>query len=119
MVLSRARGPSMSVAPFFVPGTLANPFLQLFSGQDVIAQNDNWQDVPSCSGFVCGGKLMQIAGTGLDPCQANPGQSTSPPGMRSGVGDSYHSSPPRAYTAIVSGVGGGAGVGLVKAFEMD
>ena len=54
-VLIRARGPSMSGAPFFVPGTLANPFLQLFSGQTVIAQNDNWQDAPSCSGFVCGG----------------------------------------------------------------
>jgi hypothetical protein len=32
-VLIRARGPSMSGAPFFVPGTLADPFLQLFSGQ--------------------------------------------------------------------------------------
>ena len=46
-VLIRARGPSMSGAPFFVPGTLADPFLQLFSGQNVIAQNNNWQDAPS------------------------------------------------------------------------
>ena len=54
-VLLRARGPSTSGAPFLVPGTLANPFLQLFSGQSVIAQNDNWQDVPSCGGLSCGG----------------------------------------------------------------
>src|SRR5512144_789408 len=73
-VLIRARGPSMSGAPFFVPGTLANPFLQLFSGQDVIAQNDNWQDSPTCSGFVCEG-AAEIISTGLDPCQPNPGQS--------------------------------------------
>ena len=77
-VLIRARGPSISGAPFFVPGTLANPFLQIFSGQDVIAQNDNWQDTPSCSGFVCG-TAAQIAATGLDPCQPNPGQTTPPP----------------------------------------
>ena len=48
-VLVRSRGPSMSGAPFFVPGTLANPLLRLFSGQTVIAENDNWQD--SCDLF--------------------------------------------------------------------
>src|SRR6185312_8769918 len=54
-VLVRSRGPSMGGAQFFVPGTLANPLLRLFSGQTVIAQNDNWQDSPSCSGFPCDG----------------------------------------------------------------
>jgi hypothetical protein len=116
-VLIRARGPSMSGAPFFVPGTLANPILQLFSGQDVIAQNDNWQDTPSCNGFVCG-TAAQIAATGLDPCQPNPGQTTSPTGcaQESAI---LITLPPGAYTAIVSGVGGATGVGLVEAFEMD
>ena len=116
-VLIRARGPSMSGAPFFVPATLANPFLQLFSGQDVIAQNDNWQDAPSCGGFVCG-TATQIAATGLDPCQPNPGQSTSPPAcaQESAI---LISLPAGAYTAIVSGVGGGTGVGLVEVFDLD
>jgi len=116
-VLIRARGPSMSGAPFFVPGTLANPFLQLFSGQDVIAQNDNWQFAPSCNGLVCG-TAAQIAATGLDPCQPNPGQTTPPPSctLESAI---LITLPPGAYTAIVSGVGGGTGVGLVEAFEMD
>jgi len=116
-VLIRARGPSMSGAPFSVPGTLANPFLQIFSGQDVIAQNDNWQDAPSCNGFVCG-TAAQIAATGLDPCQPNPGQTTSPPSctLESAI---LITLPPGAYTAIVNGVGGATGVGLVEAFEMD
>jgi hypothetical protein len=117
-VLIRGRGPSMSGAPFFVPGTLANPFLQIFSGQDVIAQNDNWQDPLSCNGFVCG-TAAQIVATGLDPCQPNPGQTTSPPSctLESAI---LITLPPGAYTAIVSGgVGGGTGVGLVEAFEMD
>jgi hypothetical protein len=115
-VLIRARGPSMGGAPFFVPGTLANPVLQLFSGQTVIAQNDNWQDAPSCNGFVCG-DAAQIVATGLDPCQANPGQSTPPPGctQESAI---LITLPPGGYTAIISGVGGGTGVGLVEAFEI-
>jgi len=33
-VLIRARGPSMGGAPFFVPDTLANPFLEVFFGSD-------------------------------------------------------------------------------------
>jgi len=116
-VLIRARGPSMSSAPFSVPGTLADPFLQIFSGQDVIAQNNNWQDAPSCNGFVCG-TAAQIAATGLDPCQPNPGQPTSPPGcaQESAI---LITLPPGAYTAIVSGVGNTTGVGLVEAFEID
>jgi hypothetical protein len=62
-VLIRARGPSMSGAPFFVPGTLSNPFLQILSGQSVIAQNDNWQAT----------QQAEITATGLDPCKPNPG----------------------------------------------
>jgi len=116
-VLIRARGPSMSGAPFLIPSTLANPFLQVFSGQDLIAQNDNWQDGPSCNGFVCG-TAAQVAATGLDPCQPNPGQTVSPPSctLESAI---LITLPPGGYTAIVSGVGGGTGVGLVEAFEMD
>ena len=116
-ILIRARGPSMSGAPFFVPGTLANPFLQLLSGQTVIGQNDNWQDAPSCGEFQCGG-AAQITATALDPCRSNPGQSTPPPGcaQESAI---LITLPPGAYTAIVSGVGGGTGVGLVEVFELE
>jgi hypothetical protein len=116
-VLVRARGPSMSGAPFFVPGTLANPLLQLYSGQTIIAQNNDWQDTPSCTGgFTCGG-ATEITATGLDPCLPNPGQAKSPPGcaQESAI---LISLPPGAYTAIVSGADGGTGVGLVEVFEV-
>jgi hypothetical protein len=116
-VLIRARGPSMSGAPFFVPGTLANPFLQLYSGQGIIAQNNDWQDAPSCIGFACGG-ATQIAATGLDPCQPNPGQSTSSPPGCSQESAILITLPPGAYTAIMSGADGGTGVGLVEVFEV-
>ena len=117
-VLIRARGRSMASAPFLVPGTLLDPFLQIFSGQTVIAQNDDWQDSPICNpGFSCDGPT-EITATGLDPCEPNPGQATSPPGcaLESAM---LITLPPGAYTAIVSGVGGGTGVGLMEVFEVD
>jgi hypothetical protein len=116
-VLIRARGPSMAGAPFFVAGTLANPLLRLFSGSTVIAQNDNWQDAPACSGFACGG-AAEIAATGLDPCQPNPGQAGSPPGCGQESAILITLSP-GGYTAIVSGASGETGVGLVEMFEID
>ena len=119
-VLIRARGPSMSGAPFLVPGTLANPFLQIFSGSTLIAQNNDWPTTdPLCAsmGFTCGDPT-EISATGLDPCRANPGQSTSPPACTQEAAVLI-TLPPGAYTAIESGVGGATGVGLIEVFEVD
>src|SRR6185503_1651285 len=116
-ILIRSRGPSMAGAPFFVPGTLANPMVQLFSGPTMIAQNDNWQDAPSCPGFVCEG-ATEILNTGLDPCTPNPGQASSPANcaLEAAI---LITLPPGPYTAIVSGADGRTGVGLVEVFEAD
>ena len=116
-VLIRGRGPSIAGAPFFVPGILANPFLRLFSGQTVIAQNDNWQDAPSCSGFICGG-AAQITATGTDPCQPNPGQPSSPPNctLESAILITLN---PGAYTVHLSGLNNETGVGLIEVFDAD
>ncbi len=116
-VLVRGRGPSMSGAPFFVPAVLANPSLRLFSGQTVIAQNDNWQDAPSCAGFICG-SAAQITATGLDPCQPNPGQRWLRQGcaLESAI---LITLSPGAYTVHLSGADGGTGIGLVEVFDAD
>jgi Fibronectin type III domain len=94
-VLIRAVGPSM--ASLGVAGVLANPMLQLYSGQSVIASNDDWGSAANAAA---------IQATGLAP--GNPLESailiTLAPGN---------------YTAIVSGSGGGTGVGLVEVFEID
>ncbi len=56
--------------------------------------------------------------TVLDPCQPNPGQTTTPPGC-SQESAILVTLPPGGYTAIVSGVGGTTGVGLVEVFEIS
>ena len=116
-VLIRGRGPSMSGAPFFVPGTIANPLLQIFSGSSFIAENDNWQQ----------SQQAEIIASGLSPCEPNPGQGSAPPGcaQESAIIVTLQ---PGAYTAILRGVGGGSfslppdtastGVGLVEVFEL-
>jgi len=47
-VMVRAIGPAL--ATFGVPGALANPVLQLFSGQAPIAENDDWETPCPCAG---------------------------------------------------------------------
>jgi hypothetical protein len=116
-VLIRGRGPSMSSAPFFVPGVLADPILRLFSGQSVIAENNNWQDPPSCAVISCG-TPAQIAATGMDPCQPNPGQASAPAGcaLESAILITLN---PGAYTVHLSGANGTVGIGLIEVFDAD
>jgi alpha-tubulin suppressor-like RCC1 family protein len=93
-VIVRARGPSLAAAG--IADVLADPQLQLVrsSDQAVIATNDNWRDDPSAG---------EISTRGFAP------------------GDARESAmlvtvPPGAYPAIVSGVGGATGVGIVEVF---
>jgi uncharacterized repeat protein (TIGR01451 family) len=119
-VLLRARGPSLGAPPFNNPGVLANPTFQLFSGSTVIAQNNDWQSTDSLCvspAVSCGG-VTEITATGLDPCQPNPGETVPPPNcdQESAI---YVTLPPGGYTAIVRGVAGGIGMGLVEIFEIS
>jgi hypothetical protein len=92
-VVVRARGPSLAAAG--VPGVLANPMLQLFSGQTQIAVNDNWQDAANAA---------QLQASGFAP--ADP--------LESAILISLQ---PGAYTAIVTGAGGTTGVAIVEVFK--
>ncbi len=94
-VALRAIGPSLSAAG--VTGALVDPFLELHdSNGAVLASNDNWKNSPDKQVFIDAGiaptsdKESIILGT------LAPGN----------------------YTAIVSGVGGSTGVGLVEAYNL-
>jgi len=117
-LLLRARGPSL--ADFGVSGVLPDPVLQLYSGQTVIARNDDWQTIdPLCSG---GGSpcsaTNQIQSIGLDPCHAYQSGGAAPTGCarESAMQVTLN---PGAYTMIVSGSGASAGVALLELFEVN
>jgi hypothetical protein len=95
-VLIRARGPSLAAAPFNVPGTLADPFLTLYSGATPIDTNDD---------FAQHANAAQIP---ADWIPANAKEAAIVTTLN-----------PGAYTAIVNGVSSTSGVAIVEVFELD
>jgi hypothetical protein len=93
-VVVRARGPSL--AALGVTNPLANPVLQLFSGQTPIASNDDWGQAVNAAA---------IQSSGFAPSNA----------LESAV---LVSLAPGAYTAVITGAGGATGVGIVEVFEV-
>ena len=93
-LLIRAIGPSLAAAG--VPGPLADPQMDLYDSQGTkIDSNDNWRDTQEA----------EIQATGLGPTDDH----------ESAINTTLA---PGAYTAIVSGVGGTSGLGLVEAYNL-
>ena len=96
-VLVRAVGPNL--ANYGVTGVLANPTLELHKSSDnsIIASNDDWGTSSNAA---------EITATTLAPVDSKEAAilATLNPG---------------AYTAIVTGNGGGTGVGIVEVYELD
>lgn len=96
-VLIRAVGPNL--ANYGVSGVLTDPTMDIYRSADgvKIAQNDDWQNqtIPA--------DVSAISATGLSP--VDPRESAI-----------LLTLPPGAYTAVVSGKGGGTGVGIVEVF---
>ena len=93
-VVVRARGPSMSAQG--VSDVLLDPVINLYSGQTLIAGNDDWQ---------AAGNASTIQSSGFAPSDSR----------ESAI---YITLNPGAYTAIVSGAGGSTGVGIVEVFRV-
>jgi hypothetical protein len=93
-VVVRGRGPSMTALG--LPNALANPLLDLYSGQTVIASNDNWQTAANAA-------LLQSLGF----APSDPNESAMLITLN-----------PGAYTAILRGVGGTTGIGLIEFFRV-
>ncbi len=94
-VVVRARGPSM--ASQGVTGTLDNPKLDLYSGQTLIASNDDWSSASNAAELSASGYAPSIGSEAAVMTALAPG----------------------AYTAIVSGKNGSTGTGIVEVFEVD
>jgi len=95
-VIVRAIGPSL--AQYGITNPLQNPTLELHDRTGaVIAVSDNWMDAPN---------KQAIIDSGLAPAN----------NLESAILTTLD---PGNYTAIVRGVNGGNGVGLVEAYDLD
>lgn len=93
-VIVRGIGPSLS--NLGLSGLLQDPFLELHDGTGaLIASNDNWTD-----------NAAEVQGTGIPP--TNNSESAI-----------VRTLAPGNYTAILKGNGGGTGIGVVEAYDLD
>jgi spore coat protein A len=101
-VLIRVEGPSLT--HFGVAKALINPRLELHDSAGAIASNDNWRTT-QIGGVVTSSQVTEIQNSGLAPANdAEPAIiATLAPGN---------------YTAVVQGVGGGTGVGIVEVYDL-
>ncbi len=95
-VLLRAIGPSLEANGQPIEGRLANPTLELFQGNTLLASNDNWQESQKAA----------IEATGLAPLNT----------LESAI---VRTLDPGAYTMVVRGVNDGTGIGLVEAYDLS
>jgi hypothetical protein len=111
-VLIRGFGPTL--ADWGVAGAMANPYVELYSGPTMIATNDDWQTpIAQCSApAVSCGTPQDIQATGKAACTV----ATTGCSQDAAI---LVTLPPGAYTAILRGVGGGTGVGLVGVDDND
>jgi uncharacterized Zn-binding protein involved in type VI secretion len=93
-VLIRARGPALAEAG--IDGALPDPNISFFSGATLIDNNDDWQE---------------HANMHLIPADLRPSNS-----QESVIVTTLA---PGAYTAIVNGINGEEGIGLIEVFEMS
>jgi hypothetical protein len=99
-VLVRAVGPTLGMAPFNVPGVVADPQLTLFQGGTVVGSNDNW-----------GGGAALVAAFAQVSAFALPANS------RDAV--IVATLAPGDYTVQVKGVNGTTGVALIEVYEVQ
>jgi Fibronectin type III domain len=102
-VLIRAAGPSLT--QFGVPNALTNPRLELHDTTSLIGMNDNWQTT-QIGGVITSDQVAEIQNSGLAPSDP----------LESAV---IATLAPGSYTAIVQGVNGGTGVGIVEVYDLN
>ncbi len=101
-LLIRAIGPTLTT--YNLAGAIPATQLQVFSGATQIFTNTGWSSTPA-NGLAVSNADAQVGAFALP----------------SGSADSalVGSFPPGNYTAMVSGVGGATGIGLVEVYDMD
>jgi hypothetical protein len=96
-VIIRGIGPSLSG----VTGKLSDPTLELHQGGTPLASNDNWKTKPDGTS-----QQAEVEGTTIPP--TNDSESAIVMTLN-----------PGSYTATLSGVNGGTGIGVVEVYDLD
>jgi hypothetical protein len=92
-----AKGPSLNAGQGPVPGRMADPFLELRSGDgNLVTMNDNWKDSP---------QRTELENSGLAPSDDN----------ESAIVQTLS---PGNYTAILRGVNNTTGIALVEVYDL-
>jgi hypothetical protein len=103
-IIIRAIGPSL--LPFGVSDALGNPSLEIHdSSSATVAINDDWKNT-QVGGLIAGDESVEISGSGLAP--GNDLESAVIVNLL-----------PGSYTAVVRGVGGAIGTGVVDAYDLS
>jgi hypothetical protein len=95
LVLVRAIGPTLANAG--VSPTLQDPVLQIFNGETLLRENDNWQTASNASDVVASGAPPQDARESAILMRLEPG----------------------FYTAVIRGVNDTTGISLIEVYEID
>ena len=98
-VLVRGDGPAMGVAPFNLPGFLAQPTISIYSGSTVLYTNTGWGNDPVINATSNTLGAFALATNSADCAMIV----TLPPG---------------GYTVLLSGANGASGIGLVEIYEL-
>ena len=95
LVLVRAIGPTLANAG--VNPALQDPVLQIFSGETLLRENDNWQSAPNANDLIA---------SGIPPLDARESAIL----MRL---------EPGFYTAVIRGTNDTTGISLIEVYEID
>jgi hypothetical protein len=98
-VLIRAIGPTIGAAPFNVGGVVADPQLALFSGQNKIAENNDWGGTSALAAAFAGVGAFALPAASRDAALVT----TLVPGN---------------YTVQVTGVGNTTGTALIEVYDV-
>ena len=105
-LLVRAIGPSLGTAPFNIGGVMTDPRLSVYSGQNVIASNDNWGAQTNSSSAASLTSAFDTVGAFRISDTASKDAIllvTLDPGN---------------YTAVVSSSNGGGGITITEVYEL-
>lgn len=108
--LIRGIGPTLAKPPFNLSGALLDPFLEIFRGETLLRENDDW-DSPSN-----GMPALRTAATRVGAFALMEERDAA---TRSGLDAAMLITlPPGNYTAKLSGFEGATGVGLIEVYEV-